>query len=172
MSQPNIISSSAMPQQQIPAYPAGANSPKTAGIILQQQQNSNQMALIGKAGGSKVKRNRKCRKTMRKYKGGNPPVVKVPTVPAGTVNPQQTGNNYEELTKLSQLQAGQSVYDNTKTPSQVAGVAAQQQALYSGKTGGTKIKIKRKRKTKRRKIRGGNYPKWGCFSGGKRKTRK
>ncbi len=168
MPQSNIISSTAMPQQQIPAYPAGANSPKTAGIMLQQQQNLNQMALIGKAGGSKVKR--KHRKTMRKYKGGNPPVVKVPTVPAGAVNPQQTGNNYKQLTELSQQQAGQSVYDNTKTQSQVAGVAAQQQSLYSGKTGGSKRK--RKIKTKKRKIRGGNYPKWGCFSGGKRRTRK
>lgn len=149
--QPNMIPST-MPLQVVPAMPPGSTSPMSAGIKLQQQQTNEHMALIGqgKNGGSK----------RRRLRGGaeGPPVVQVPAVPTGTVNSQATGGNYKELTALSQQQASQSVYDTARTPGQTAGIAAQQQALYSGKTGGSK--------------RGGSWPVWGCLSGGKKSKRR
>jgi len=153
--QQNIIQSTAMPAQKLPAYPSGATSPGNAALKLQQEQTSKQMALIGKSGGSK----------RRKYRGGDIPRILVPPVPSGTVNSNATSENYTELTKIAQQQATQSVYDGTKTQTQVAGVTSQQQALYSGKTGGSR--------TRRRKYKKGGYsPIWGCLSGGYKKRRK
>jgi hypothetical protein len=149
--QPNMIQSTAMPPQVVPAMPAGATSPMSAGVKLQEQQNTNQMALIGqgKSGGSK-------RRYLRR---GGAAVVQVPPVPSGTVNPDATGGNYQALTSLSQNTQTQAVFDTATTPAQTAGIAAQQQALYKGGSS-------------RRGKRGGSWPVWGCFSGGKKSRRR
>jgi hypothetical protein len=148
--QPNMIQST-MPAQVVPAMPAGATSPMSAGVKLQQQQNESQMALIGqgKSGGSK----------RRSMKRGGASVVQVPPVPSGTVNPDATGGNYQALTSLSQNTQTQAVFDTATTPAQTAGIAAQQQALYKGGSS-------------RRGKRGGSWPVWGCFSGGKKSRRR
>jgi hypothetical protein len=130
--------------------PPGSKGPMDAGVKMQQQQTASQMALIG---GRKIRGSR--RNCMR---GGATPVVQVPPVSAGAVNPQATQSNYTDLTQLAQMQSSQAAFDNAKTPEQTAGIAAQQQALYSGKTGGSSK-------------RGGSWPVWGCLSGGK-KSRK
>jgi len=155
---------SPMPEQVLPTMLPGARGPMDNGVKMQQQQTDSQMALIGetKAGGSKHKRNK------RKMIGGEAPQVSVPPVPAGSVNPQATGENYKGLTQLAQQQQTNSTFDNAKTPSDTAALQSQQQSVYSGK-GGSK-----KRMNKRVTKRGGSWPKWGCLSGGKqsKKSRK
>jgi hypothetical protein len=158
MSNQQIIQSDAMPQQVLTTMPPGSRGPMDAGVKMQQQQTASQMALIG---GRKIRGSRRncMSKFMSKFmRGGVAPVVQVPPVSAGAVNPQATQANYTDLTKLTQMQAGQAAFDNAKTPEQTAEIAAQQQALYSGKTGGSSK-------------RGGSWPVWGCLSGGK-KSRK
>ena len=161
MSQPNIIQSEAMPPQIVSGMPPGATSPMNAGLISQQQQTADHMALIGKSGGSKGRG----RMTRRRFHGGTTPVVQVPPITAGAVNPQQTGTAYKDLTILAQNQATYSTYDNAKTPGDTAAIQQQQQALYKG--GSKKGKGKRERKGKR----GGSWPRWGCLSGGKKSKR-
>jgi|688.fasta_scaffold08960_9 hypothetical protein len=158
MSNQQIIQSNAMPEQVLTTMPPGSKGPMDAGVKMQQQQTASQMALIG---GRKIRGSR--RNCMSKYmskfmRGGATPVVQVPPVSAGAVNPQATQSNYTDLTQLAQMQSSQAAFDNAKTPEQTAGIAAQQQALYSGKTGGSSK-------------RGGSWPVWGCLSGGK-KSRK
>jgi hypothetical protein len=159
----NMIKST-MPQQQVGALPSGSKGPMDAGLKMQQQQTASQMALIGKSGGSKRRR--------RRFKGGattassTAPVVQVPPVQAGVANQDATAASFKSLTALSQQQAGQAVFDSAKTPSQTAALQTQQQALY--KSGGSKSKSKKKGK---RGKRGGSV-KWGCYSGGLKKSRK
>ena len=154
-----MIKSTAMPQQTVTAMPPGSKGPMDAGLKMQQQQTSGQMALIGKSGGSKRRR--------RRFKGGawtTAPVVQVPPVQAGAANQDATAASFKSLTALSQQQAGQAVFDSAKTPSQTAALQTQQQALY--KSGGSKSKKRGKRGK-----RGGSV-KWGCYSGGLKKSRK
>jgi len=141
-----VLQPTAMPAQKVPNYPDGANSPMTAGVILQQQQIATQQKLINPSGG---------RKRKRRIRGGQPGVatnaglvIIVPSVPAGSVNPTATGNNYEAITKLAQVGASQAVYDNAQTPAATAAIAVNQ--------------------------KGGSGSLWGCLSGGKkyRKSRK
>jgi len=160
MSNQNIIQSTSMPRQEIPAMPPGSKSLMDAGIKMQQQQDANQMALIGKSGGSRYKRRRsrskKNRRSRRFIMGGS--VIQVPPVPTGTPNASATGSNYKGLTELTEQQASQSVFDTAQTPAQTASIAAQQQ---TGKSGGS-----------RKGKRGGSWPVWGCMSGGSKKRRK
>ena len=147
----NIVNTGAMPVQQISPMPAGATSPMSAGILKQQSQIDQQMALIGKTGGSKIKQ-----KKQRHLIGGA--VVQVPPLQSGSENPQATLANFMGLTKLSQGIQTQSTFDGAQNAGDTATIASKQQALY--KTGVSK--------------RGGSWPVWGCSSGGKqkRKTRK
>ena len=159
MSNQNMINSTSMPPQEVPAMPPGSKGLMDAGIKMQQQQTANQMSLIGqgKTGGSK----------RRHMRGGV--VVQVPPVPAGTPNGGATGDSYKGLTTLSQQQSSQAVFDNAQTPSQTAGLAAQQQAQYSGKAGGSR---RGKKSGSRRGKRGGSWPVWGCMSGGTRRRKR
>ena len=138
--QPNMIQSNAMPQQVLTTMPPGSKGPMDAGVKMQQQQTDNQMALIGKKGGSRYR---------SKYNGGAAPVVQVPPVTAGVPHSSQTGDNYKGLTELAQQQQTQAVFDKAQNPGDTAALQAQQQAMYKG---GNK--------------RGGSWPKWGCLSGG------
>lgn len=153
----NIIQSDAMPKQTISPLAPGATSPGNSALMASKLQTQQQMALIGesKNGGSKKY------KGSKKYRGGSPPVVQVPPVSSGTVNPQQTASNYTGLTKLAQEQQTQAVFDNAKNPGDTAALQAQQQAMY--KSGGSK---------KRTNKKGGSWPKWGCLSGGKKSKRR
>jgi hypothetical protein len=145
-----IIQPDAMPPQEVPAMPPGATSIYSAGLLKGQAQTDSQMALIGKSGG---RRTHKHRTHKRKTRGGSAPVVQVPSPPAGTLNPTQTANNYKDITQLAQLQSQQAVYDSAKTPAQTASIAANQNALYSGKGGGRSRnkRSRHKRKGSRRK---------------------
>jgi hypothetical protein len=67
-------------------------------------------------------------------------------------------DNYTQLTDLAVKQQQQSIYDGAKTPQQTAGISAANNKLYAV-TGGNKKK-------------GGYYPKWGCMSGGRKRTKK
>ena len=149
--QPIMKQSTAMPAQVVSAMPAGATSPMSAGVKLQEQQNANQMALIGqgKSGGSKKR---------RRMMGGAV-VVQVPPVPSGIVNKDATGGNYQALTTLAQKQQTQAVYDTAQTPAQTAAIQQQQNVMYKGGSS-------------RRGKRGGSWPVWGCFSGGKKSRRR
>jgi hypothetical protein len=160
------ISATGMPLQEIQSYPAGANSPMTAGIKMQQQQVSGQMALIGKSGGSRRRHRR------RNMLGGTD--VLVPPVSSGAVNSGQVSQQYAGLTTLAETAKINSGFDNPNaTPAQVAVVAAQQQKLYSGGSkrrilcSSCKKKLTRRRKSTKRL--NGNKGKRGVKS---RKSRK
>ena len=160
-----MIKSTAMPQQTVTAMPPGSKGPMDAGLKMQQQQTSGQMALIGKSGGSKRRR--------RRFKGGawtTAPVVQVPPVAAGAANQDATAASFKSLTALSQQQAGQAVFDSAKTPSQTAALQTQQQALY--KSGGSKSKKRGKNGKRGKRGKRGGSVKWGCYSGGLKKSRK
>ena len=124
MSQPHkIVSASAMPVQEIQSYPPGANSPMTAGVKMQQQQTSGQMALIG---GSR-------RRHRRKYMLGGTVKIVVPPVPSGTVNSSTVNGQYTDLTKLATAGANNAVYDNhLATKADVNNIAMQQNKTYTG----------------------------------------
>ena len=150
MNSNQIVPPNAMPVQQLPTYPPGATSPMNAGLKLQQQQTANQMALIGSSGGS-LKRSYRAKRRHKKYSRGGAAQVQVPPVPAGTVNPQMTGNNYTQLTKLAESQSSQAVFDNARTPAQTAAIATQQKSMYSG--GYTRRKRSKRRRLNKRKTK-------------------
>lgn len=138
-----IISSNAMPKQEIPPYPNGANSPMTAGIKLQQQQTDNQMALIGSKGGAVQ--------------------VLVPPVTSGVVNPQQTQISFQKITNLAEVSKNDASFDTAKTQSEVASINAKQQMTYNGNGG---------RKSRRRRRRTKQYVKRFLRNAKRRKTYK
>jgi hypothetical protein len=140
----NIIKPMAMPEQTVQAFPKGATSIMNAGIINSQAQTQQQMALIGKSGGKRIGGKRK------RVKGGASTQVLVPAVPAGTPNSGATAENYKSITALAQSGAANAVYDTAKTPAQTAAINASLQ----------------------NKIGGNREVRWGCLSGGKRKSRK
>jgi len=139
-----------MVPQQLPPYPAGANSARSASIAMQEQSVNKQMALIGK-GGSK------------KWKGGTASQVVVP--PANTPYPDignQTANNFKSTTQATINQNAQSAFDSCvgKGPGCTAQVVQEQKAG------------KRRSKTKRTNLRSRTKKggvKWGCMSGGKKR---
>jgi hypothetical protein len=141
--------------QQLPPYPAGANSARSASIAMQEQSVNKQMSLIGK-GGSKKRKNSK--KYYKLWKGGSTAQVVVP--PANTPYPDignQTANNFKSTTQATINQNAQSAFDACvgKGPGCTAQVVQEQKA-------GTKRSSLRSRSKK-----GG--VKWGCMSGGKRR---
>jgi hypothetical protein len=147
----NIIKPMAMPEQTVQAFPKGATSIMNAGIINSQAQTQQQMALIGKSGGKRIGGKRIGSKSKRKrVKGGASTQVLVPAVPAGTPNSGATAENYKSITALAQSGAANAVYDTAKTPAQTAAINASLQ----------------------NKIGGNREVRWGCLSGGKRKSRK
>ena len=159
--QTNMIPS-ALPPYETKPYPNGGNSPMSAGLASSQQQTINQMALIGKSGGSKHRTNR--RHTNRRYmKGGvsssSQPVSQVTPIPSGAVNPNETTASYTQLAQLANSVSTNATYDTAKTPAETAYLQQQQQNIYNGKIyngkGGSKKyrksrKGKKRRKTKRR----------------------
>jgi hypothetical protein len=130
MSSSQIIQTSAMPSQTLIPLPPGASSPMAAGVINQQNQNKLQNQL-----GSGKKRRRKSR--------GGASVVQVPPVSTSSPNPQLTGQNYTDLTKLASTSQSNAQYDNLAQK----GGTKRMRSYYS---------------------RGGYWPKWGCLSGGKK----
>lgn len=153
MSENNNISADkyGMIPQQLPPYPAGANSARTASIAMQEQSVNKQMALIGK-GGSK------------KWKGGATSQVVVP--PANTPYPDignQTANNFKSTTQATINQNAQSAFDSCvgKGPGCTAEVVQEQKA------GKRRTRKTRKSNLRSRSKKGG--VKWGCMSGGKKR---
>jgi hypothetical protein len=133
MASTQIVQTPAMPPQKIiPINPPGASSIITAGYLNQQNQNKLQNQL----GAGKKRR--------RKSRGGA--AVQVPPVSSSAPNPQLTGQNYTDLTKLASTSQSNAQYDNL------------------AQNGGTK-------RNNSYYKRGGNWPKWACLSGGKKTKR-
>lgn len=154
MGNPTNMIPSALPPYETKPYPNGGNSPMSAGLASSQQQTINQMALIGKSGGSKHKIKRR---TNRRYmKGGvssqSQPVSQVTPIPPGSVNPNETTASYTQLAQLANSANTNATYDTAKTPAQTAQLQQQQQNIYNGKGGSKKYRKSRKGK-KRRKTR-------------------
>lgn len=154
MSKENIVRADkyGVVPQQLPPYPAGANSARSASIAMQEQSVNKQMALIGKGG------------SRRKWKGGANAQVIVP--PANTPYPDignQTANNFKSTTQATINQNAQSAFDACvgKGPGCTVQVVQEQKAGS------------RKRRTRKSKRRMSKYSKkgglkWGCMSGGKK----
>jgi hypothetical protein len=134
--------------------PVGANSPSNAALINGQQSTNQQMALLGTAHGGRRKR--------RISKGGTT-TINVPTMQTlyrDTGAGDQTVNgNIMASTKIGASSAANSVYD--ACAGQPASCTSQVQT--STQKGGRKSR-------KSKGLKGGL--KWGCYSGGKRKTRR
>ena len=134
MASPQIEQTTGLPSQKImPLNPAGASSIITAGFLNQQNQDKLQNQL-----GAGKKRRRKSR--------GGAVVIQVPPVSSSAPNPQLTGQNYTDLTKLASTSQSNAQYDNL------------------AQNGGSK-------RNKSYYKRGGYWPKWGCLSGGKKTKR-
>jgi hypothetical protein len=147
----NLIPATAMPPQTVPPLQPGSTSVGNSAYKTSQLQTQQQMALLGKTvGGFRCK---------RKARGGAAPQIVVPPPPVNAPNPSMTSSNYKDLTQLAATQQQQASYDTAKTPTDTLKIENANNSLYSG-TGGSK--------------KGGYYPKWGCLSGGKKrsKTRK
>ena len=142
----NLSNNSAMPRQELNSYPEGAYSARSASIVTQNNQAELQNALIGKGG---------TKKKYRIMRGGAvatnaSPVVLVPSVPSGTVNPDATGENYKAISILAQQQAEDAIYDTAQTSGDTALIQQQQQQQY---TGGRRRRKSRKSRRKSRKNR-------------------
>ena len=133
----NVSKTTAMPQQNIPPLQAGATSPGKSAIMTQNQNTSQQMALIGKSGGARK----------RRYRGGN--AIIVPAPPPGSVNQSETAAEYTNLTKLAEQQAAQSVYDKGNTANVASAQKGGSWTAWRCLSGGKKSK-RRTRKSKRR----------------------
>lgn len=129
-------------QPTVKPFPEGANSPQKAGIVIANNKTEQQMNLIEKTGGG--------RRRKRGHRGGaiNVPTFQVLYPEVGTGN-QTVNGNIKGTTTVMATSNANSVYD---------GCIGQPASSCQG--GGRKTK------------RGGLYPKWGCMSGGKRRTRK
>jgi len=155
-SQSRVIQTGALPPNTTNPLPPGANNIYTAGIIKQNEQNVNQNTLVGnkQSGGKKL------------FKGGTqPPVVQVAATPSYAVNKTQTNDINTQIAELAVTNQNNSIFDQTVNGNQsdTAKLAAEQQAIYSGK-GGAKRRLSQYKK-------GGAWPIWGCYSGGKKSSK-
>lgn len=148
---PGVLSPVVLP------YPEGAYSPRTAGIIITNNNNNLQTRLLGTIHGGKGKRVKR---------GGTISKIAVPTMQVLYPEPgaagQTVNGNIIGTTKLGATSAANSVYDACigQGPSCTAQISSQQ-------SGG---KYKRyKYKSMNTKKRGG--VKWGCYSGGYHKRK-
>ena len=157
--QDRVVQTGALPPNTTKPLPPGASNIYTAGMITQQNQ-AQQQATLAQNGG--IRKKRKSRMRMR---GGAAPVVVVAPAPSYSPDPAATNANNTDIAKLANDAANRAAFDNTTSPSQVAEIAAQQQAVYNGK-GGKKWSSSRKLGKK-----GGSWPIWGCLSGGKKSRR-
>jgi type II secretory pathway component PulC len=136
-------------------YPEGAYSPRTAGIVITNNNNDLQSRLIGAVhGGKRYKKN--------KLVGGNTSKIAVPTMqvhfPEQGAGNQTVNGNITGTTKLGANTATNSVFDAC------IGQPASCTTNMMNKLGGS-IKYKRKYTKKRGGV------KWGCYSGGKSKRK-
>jgi hypothetical protein len=133
----NIIPAKAMPNEIISPLEAGARGPMDSARISQQMQVQRQMSLIGQSGG---------RRRRRMTGGGmSAPLILVPPVQAGAVNPIQTAANYKAITELVETQTRQADYDTAKNAGDTAWIKS--------KVGGSKRKKSRRRPKKYKKNR-------------------
>ena len=132
-------------QPAVKPYPAGANSPATAGIAIQNANINKQMSLIGVTGGKKHKKR-------GLYKKGGATII-VPQIKASYPEPgagnQTVSGNALSITSTTVNGNAQKAYDGCI--GQPAGSCGP--ALSGGRT--------------RRYKKGG--VKWGCMSGGKKR---
>ena len=136
-------------QPLIKPYPEGANSARTAGISISNTNTAQQTSLINAAHGG-------YRKKTRKYKrGGASTAITVPTFqvlyPETGAGTQTVNGNVTGTTQLGATSSSSSVYD--------ACIGQGSACTATVQSAG-----------KRKKSRGG--VKWGCYSGGKRKSNK
>jgi hypothetical protein len=99
---------------------------------------------------------------MRKLKGGAAQVLVSPA-PSYAVNQTETNDANKQLAGLALSTQNNASFDNTVNGNQadVSIIAAKSQATYNGKGGRRRSSAKK----------GGSFPRWGCFSGGKKSRR-
>ena len=163
-SQTRVVQTGALPPNKVPPLEAGATNPFDSAIIKQNNLNNAQNTLAGnpkQSGGKK------------RYRGGaaplspaQTPVVQVVAAPSYAVNKDATNDINTQIAGLAVSNQNNAAFDGltNASPGATAQIAAQQQAIYSGK-GGSKSKSRKHLK------KGGSWPIWGCLSGGK-KSRK
>lgn len=151
--QPVIMQNPALEPATQKPFPAGSNSINTAGVVSMNNAAKSQTALIGG-----IKRLNK----MRKSKGGAAQVL-VSAAPSYAVNQTETNDANKQLAGLALSTQNNASFDNTVNGNQadVSIIAAKSQATYNGKGGRRRSSAKK----------GGSFPGWGCFSGGKKSRR-
>jgi hypothetical protein len=153
MSTPGVV------QPLIKPYPEGANSARTAGITVSNANAAQQTSLINTAHGGYRKKTRK----FRNRKKGGASTITVPTFqvlyPETGAGTQTVNGNVTGTTQLGATSSTSSVYDSCIGQ----GAACTTNVQNAGK--------RRKTRGVKRGIKRGGV-KWGCYSGGKRKSRK
>jgi hypothetical protein len=140
--------------QTVQAYPSGANSVATAGVVTSQQAADKQMSLIGKTGGKR-----------RRLKGGASQIL-VPPMQLAYQDRGGTGNTMSDNQINGINSQATSTVQSTYDVCVGQGASCTAAAAAAAPKGGSKA---RKGKSRTRK---GGMVKWGCMSGGKRKTKK
>jgi len=155
-SQERIIENTALPQQKMQPLLPGAKNPFESAMISQQNEAKLLNSLVGG-----IRRLKKSKSRRIKLKGGADgaiPVVIAPSAPSIDTSPAVTNANFSDLTKLAVNAQNNAAFDATTSQSQVAKIAENQEAVYSGKGGKKKWSSKK----------GGSFTVWGCLSGGKK----
>lgn len=163
--QDRVVQTGALPPNTTKPLPPGASNIYTAGMITQQNQAQQQATLAQNGGIRKKRKSRYIKGGATGVASSAAPAVVVAPAPSYSPDPAATNANNTDIAKLANDAANGAAFDNTTSQSQVAGIAAQQQAVYNG-TGGKKWSSSRKLGKK-----GGSWPNWGCLSGGKKSRR-
>ena len=144
----NLSNNSAMPPQDFKPYPPGANSIRTAAITTQNNQQELQNSLTNNTKGGFKKKHRIIKGGATSLATNASPVVQVPSVPSGTVNPDATGGNYKAISILAQQQAADAVYDTAQSSGDTA-LIQQQQQQQQYKGGRRRRKSRKGRKSRK-----------------------
>lgn len=164
----STTTSNGVVQPSLKAYPEGANSARTAGIAMSNENTNKQTSLLGTAGGMRRKTSRRTsrktsRKTYRKTYGGADSGIAVPTMqvlyPETGSGDQSVNGNITGSTALAAKTTTDQGYDAC------IGQGASCTAAVT-QTAGRGRKSKKSRKSKKGGV------KWGCYSGGKQKQKR
>ena len=142
----NLSNKSAMPPQDFKPYPPGANSIRTAAIITQNNQQELQNALTNNTKGGFKQKHRIIKGGATSPTTNASPVILVPSVPSGTVNPDATGENYKAISILAQQQAADAIYDTAQTSGDTALIQQQYKGGRRRRKGRKSRKSRKSRK--------------------------
>lgn len=159
-----VVQTGALPPNNVAPLEAGSSNVYQSAAMKSTNQNQLQNTLT-KQGGRPRKRKMQMRGGANGVANNAAPVVVVAGAPSFDTNKGGTNANNVAIATLANKTSSQAALDGTVggTQAQAAAISANQQNEYYG-TGGS-----HRRRTSYKK--GGSFPVWGCFSGGKKSRR-